>query len=137
MICVALLRKVVAFEYGLSSDDAGKGKSKIMDRDSDGFWIKKFGEWETAKNEQGKWYDEADATDTDDVKRPYGNGHCTRIDIVNPPRPSAWPCSARPTSPMSVFFLPCFAYSYIGYISDDFPIPNHPCSYPSSFNIRH
>ncbi|OXG29485.1 hypothetical protein C359_04882 [Cryptococcus neoformans Bt120] len=53
MICVALLRKVVAFEYGLSSDDAGKGKSKIMDRDSDGFWIKKFGEWETAKNEQG------------------------------------------------------------------------------------
>ncbi|WVO24656.1 uncharacterized protein IAS62_006026 [Cryptococcus decagattii] len=35
MICVSLLRKVVAFE------------------ESDGFWITKFGEWETAKNEQG------------------------------------------------------------------------------------
>ncbi|KIR29123.1 hypothetical protein I307_03963 [Cryptococcus deuterogattii 99/473] len=53
MICVSLLRKVVAFEYRLSADDVGKGKSKMTDRESDGFWIKKFGEWETAKNEQG------------------------------------------------------------------------------------
>lgn len=60
MICVSLLRKVVAFEYGLSADDVGKGKSKMTDRKSDGFWITKFGEWETAKNEQGKSYDEVD-----------------------------------------------------------------------------
>lgn len=60
MICVSLLRKVVAFEYGLSANDVGKGKSKMTDRGSDGFWIKKFGEWETAKNEQGKSYDEVD-----------------------------------------------------------------------------
>lgn len=51
MICVVFFRKVVVFEYGLSLDDVGKGKSKIMDRDSDGFWIKKFGEWEIVKNE--------------------------------------------------------------------------------------
>lgn len=137
MICVALLRKVVGFEYGLGSDDAGKGKSKMMDSNSNGFWIKKIGEWETAKNEQGKWYDEVDSTNTDDVKRPYGDGHCTRIYTVNPPRPSAWPCPAGPTSPVSIFFLSWFAYSYIGYISDDFPIPNHPCSYSPPFNIRH
>lgn len=62
IICVSLLRKVVAFEYGLSADGVGKGKSKMTDRESDGFWIKKFGEWETAKNEQGESYDEVDST---------------------------------------------------------------------------
>ncbi|KAK8849744.1 hypothetical protein IAR55_005079 [Kwoniella newhampshirensis] len=56
MICVALLRKVVAFEYGvgMSATTTGKGKGKAAaDDGGDGFWLKKFGEWETVENELG------------------------------------------------------------------------------------
>ncbi|WVN90882.1 uncharacterized protein L203_106125 [Cryptococcus depauperatus CBS 7841] len=53
MICIALLRKVVGFEYGFGSSDVlGKGKGKALKEDT-GFWIKKLGEWETCKNNQG------------------------------------------------------------------------------------
>ncbi|WWD20374.1 hypothetical protein CI109_104850 [Kwoniella shandongensis] len=59
-ICVALLRKVVAFEYGvgLVKGVAAKGKGKGKARESgdaggDGFWLKKVGEWETVENELG------------------------------------------------------------------------------------
>ncbi|WVW86843.1 hypothetical protein I302_108898 [Kwoniella bestiolae CBS 10118] len=60
MICVALSRKVTAFEYGLDTSShteqpgqsrrKDKGKSKEVE---EGFWLRKFGEWETAENEMG------------------------------------------------------------------------------------
>ncbi|WVQ66421.1 uncharacterized protein L199_004602 [Kwoniella botswanensis] len=53
LICVALSRKVIAFEYGLRTSEptqGRKGKSKEVE---EGFWLRKFGEWETAENELG------------------------------------------------------------------------------------
>ncbi len=51
-MCIALSRRVIAFEYGLGSDTepSVKGKGKA----SDGFWMRKIGEWETAENENGE-----------------------------------------------------------------------------------
>ncbi|WVQ84518.1 hypothetical protein IAT38_006672 [Cryptococcus sp. DSM 104549] len=66
-VCVALLRKVIAFEYGVGDDlpqdlkskakaadnSKGKGKGKAVEPTPDGFWVRKIGEWETAENELG------------------------------------------------------------------------------------
>ena len=52
-ICVVLSRKTLGFEYGLGpSSDTVNGKGKAKDNGK-GFWIRKFGEWETAENEYG------------------------------------------------------------------------------------
>ena len=50
-ICIALLRRVIAFEYGVGPTTvaSAKGKGKA----NDGFWLRKMGEWETAENENG------------------------------------------------------------------------------------
>ncbi|WVF68532.1 hypothetical protein IAT40_003300 [Kwoniella sp. CBS 6097] len=70
-ICIALSRKTIAFEYktGQQSQDTsrnkgeGKGKGKAKDSGgvsyfsgevkSEGFWLEKVGEWETAQNDLG------------------------------------------------------------------------------------
>jgi hypothetical protein len=51
MICVALLRRVVAFEYG--DGPSGKGKAKAGNNSRHGLKVTKIGEWETAINENG------------------------------------------------------------------------------------
>ncbi|KAK4685029.1 hypothetical protein P7C73_g5125, partial [Tremellales sp. Uapishka_1] len=48
VIVVALSRKAIAFEYGLSE----KGKEKVQ-TGKGAFWLRKVGEWETAENENG------------------------------------------------------------------------------------
>ena len=52
-ICIALSRRVVAFEYGLAATNttSTKGKGKA---DGNGFWLRRIGEWETAENENGE-----------------------------------------------------------------------------------
>lgn len=60
-ICVALLKRTVAFEYGVNVNLGGdpqrtnvqdlKGKQKA--EEGSGFWVRKLGEWETAGNELG------------------------------------------------------------------------------------
>ncbi len=49
--CIALSHRVIAFEYGIGSSDmiSVKGKGKA----TEGFWMRKIGEWETAENENG------------------------------------------------------------------------------------
>ncbi|ORY34662.1 hypothetical protein BCR39DRAFT_585627 [Naematelia encephala] len=52
-ICIALVRRTIAFEYGIG-DQRGKGKAKeTQDGHGSGFWLSKIGEWETAPNELG------------------------------------------------------------------------------------
>ncbi|WVR07990.1 hypothetical protein IAU60_005033 [Kwoniella sp. DSM 27419] len=59
LICIALSRKVIAFEYGVGGSNVGdrgtrdpKGKQKETSK-TGGFWMVKMGEWETTQNEQG------------------------------------------------------------------------------------
>ncbi|WWC73615.1 uncharacterized protein I206_107587 [Kwoniella pini CBS 10737] len=58
LFCVALSRKVIAFEYGTNTNQSSdistksKGKNKEIAQNK-GFWLEKLGEWETAKNEFG------------------------------------------------------------------------------------
>ena len=51
-IVIALSQRVIAYEYGVGSSvtPSVKGKGKA----SDGFWLRKIREWETAENENGK-----------------------------------------------------------------------------------
>jgi hypothetical protein len=55
-ICIALSRRVIAFEYGLGAvQGKDKGKAKAVEAASEGgIWMKKLGEWETAENEAGE-----------------------------------------------------------------------------------
>ncbi|CAD6568275.1 MAG: hypothetical protein TREMPRED_004417 [Tremellales sp. Tagirdzhanova-0007] len=50
-IVIALSQRVIAYEYGVGSSvtPSVKGKGKA----SDGFWLRKIREWETAENENG------------------------------------------------------------------------------------
>ncbi|ORX37625.1 hypothetical protein BD324DRAFT_622668 [Kockovaella imperatae] len=49
-ICIVLSRRTMGFEYGINVSSA---KGKEVQSQKRGFWIRKFGEWETASNEHG------------------------------------------------------------------------------------
>ncbi|ODN94814.1 hypothetical protein L198_04961 [Cryptococcus wingfieldii CBS 7118] len=89
LFCVALSRKVVVFEYGLN-----------------GFWIRKFGEWETAKNEQGLMALSTAPGSTLLALPGRQAGHVQLIPLPSCPSSSPDPPSPSRTTPNSTFRSP-------------------------------
>lgn len=55
-ICIALLHRVIAFEWGVGAkamSGGDKGKAKDVTGGSSGFYLSKIGEWETTANPTG------------------------------------------------------------------------------------
>ncbi|ODN99148.1 hypothetical protein I350_07306 [Cryptococcus amylolentus CBS 6273] len=89
LFCVALSRKVVIFEYGLN-----------------GFWIRKLGEWETAKNEQGLMALSTAPGSTLLALPGRQAGHVQLIPLPSCPSSSPDPPSPSRTTPNSTFRSP-------------------------------
>ncbi|ODN73359.1 hypothetical protein L202_07899 [Cryptococcus amylolentus CBS 6039] len=107
LFCVALSRKVVIFEYGLSAHDSlGKGKGKAVEGEEDGFWIRKLGEWETAKNEQGLMALSTAPGSTLLALPGRQAGHVQLIPLPSCPSSSPDPPSPSRTTPNSTFRSP-------------------------------
>ncbi|WVQ74326.1 hypothetical protein IAR50_003925 [Cryptococcus sp. DSM 104548] len=107
LFCIALSRKVVIFEYGLNADDLlGKGKGKAVEGVDGGFWIRKFGEWETAKNEQGLMALSTAPGSTLLALPGRQPGHVQLIPLPSCPSSAPSPPSSARTTPNSTFRSP-------------------------------
>lgn len=150
---MALKYKVLAFSYGVGSHtDSGSGSTLTSGLTNDGrvkgkgkgfadaslatngFWMEKTGEWETAENPSGMWAGSKRRIALTLMCRPDRCGYRSRIHTTSFARPTSRPCAARPSPAVSFtlrlggfFVLRDTANQDFG--SRSLPLAHHPRSH--------